>query len=103
MKTIRRMMGPMKSLVFGLVALSVALTAAPAVAYERNEVMRHREEHAERLRRAHERWEREQWEHRNFRYAYRPPYAAAHCFTRPGFWAWDGWQHVWVRPRTVCR
>ena len=103
MKKIRQMMGPMKSLVFGLAALGVALTAAPAAAYERNEAFLHREQREAQLRREHEQRERERWEHRHLRLAYHPRYVAPYCFTRPGYWVRDGWQRVWVHPRTVCR
>ena len=103
MKTTNRIMTPMKSLVFGLMVLGMASTAVPAAAYERNEAFVYREQREAQLRREHERRERERWEHRHLRLAYRPPYAAPYCFTRPGYWAWDSWQRVWVHPRTVCR
>ena len=105
MKNIQRMMGPMKSLVFGLAALGVAVTAAPApaAAYDRDEAFRECAHHEAPSRQEHGRLERERWEHRNFKPAYRPPYVASHCFTQPGYWTWDGWQYVWVQPGPICR
>ena len=102
MRTIQRTMGTMKNVVFVLAALSVALTAAPAAAAQRgrDEGFRggHREERVIHERRPHERWE-----HRGFRFVYPAHYVAPYCYTQPGYWAWDGWQHVWVPPQTVCQ
>ena len=92
-----------KSLLFGIVALSLALTTVPAAAVqrERDEGFRggHREE-----RQVPERQNRDRWEHRDRdrRFAFRAHYAAPSCYTQPGYWAWDGWQQVWVAPQTIC-
>ncbi len=87
--------------VLGLVALILALMAAPAAAArEREAGFRgwHREA------RHHGWWERERWRHRHFAYFVPAPYyAAPYCYRQQGYWAWDGWRHVWVPPATVCR
>lgn len=97
-----------RNLLFGLVALSLALTAAPAIAErERDEGFRagHSEE-----RQVYEHRDRDRWAHdrredrdRDSRLAYRAPYVAPSCYTQPGYWGWDGWQQMWVPPQTVCQ
>lgn len=87
-----------------MVALALALTAAPAAAARgRDEGFRggHREE-----RRAHEERElprHERWEHGGLGFVFPAPYAAPYCYSQDGYWAWDGWQYVWVPPQTVCQ
>ena len=102
MRAIQRTMGTMRSVVLVLVALSVALTAGPAAAAQRgrDEGFRggHREERVMHEPRFHARWE-----HHDFRFVYPAPYVAPYCSTQPGYWAWDGWQHLWVPPQTVCQ
>ena len=99
------------SLLLGLVALSLALTATPAAAVaERHEGFRgrprvERQEHArpEHERQARGREDHDRWEHHDFRFAYPVPYVAPYCYTQDGYWAWDGWQYAWVPPQTVCQ
>ena len=102
MRAIQRTMGTMRSVVLVLVALSVALTAGPAAAAQRGRDEGFRGGHREE-RVTHERHIHERWEHRDFRFAYPAPYVAPYCSTQPGYWAWDGWQHLWVPPQTVCQ
>ena len=114
MRTLTRTMGTVTNIVF--VALTLALTAAPAAAIqrERDEGFRgwHREEwqvterrdnREAQVPREHRQWKHQRWEDRHFSFVSPVPYAAPNCFTRPGYWAWDGWQHLWVPPQTVCR
>ncbi len=102
-------MNTKKNLLFGLVALSLALTAAPAVAIERGreDGFRggHREERQVPEHRDRNRWAHDRREHRDrdSRLVFRSPYVAPACYTQPGYWAWDGWQQVWVPPQTLCR
>lgn len=105
-------MRTMKGLLLVLLALTLGLTAAPAAAQnERDEgfqrVNHERWEARERHgRREHERWGHRHWGHRHwghrhFGFAFPAPYAAP-CYWRTGYWAWNGWQYVWVPARTVC-
>ncbi len=91
----------MKQVLLGIVVLTVALTAAPAAAERgRGEGFRgHREARQER----HEGREHERWEHRGSGFFFPVPYAAPFCYPQHGYWAWNGWQYVWVPPQMVCR
>ncbi len=97
-----------KTFPFGLVALSLAMTATPAAALRRESEDRfrsgYREEQVEREHRDRD-YHRRAHERREYRYrlAYRAPYFAPSCYRQPGYWAWDGWQRVWVRSLTACR
>ncbi len=103
-------MKPIKHLLLMLVALTLALTAAPAFAdSERHEGFRdeHRVDRQERQHHEGERQERErEWHvgrgHRYFRFAFPAPYVAPYCYTQAGYWAWNGWRYVWTPPETVC-
>lgn len=104
-------MKTIKHLLLMLVALTLALTAAPAFAdTDRNEGFRnrHRVERQERGHHEGKRQERERTEHRwrghrDFRFAFPAPYVAPYCYTQAGYWAWNGWQYAWVPPQTVCQ
>lgn len=98
-------MRTMRHRLLGLVALALMLTAAPALADSgRDGGFRsgHRAERWEHQRRVREDEWRHRWRHRPFGFRLSVPYAAPHCYTRYGYWAWDGWRYVWVPPRTVC-
>ena len=103
-------MNTIKHLLLMLVALTVALTAAPAFAEsERHEEFRdgHRAERLEREHHEGERQEREREdhfrrEHREFSFAFPAPFVAPVCSTQAGHWDWNGWRYVWVPPQTVC-
>ncbi len=100
----------LKQLLLLVAALIVAAPAVPAFAQPDRD--RAREEHRQQYqrrepeRRDHERperYERDSREHRDYRFAYREPHVfGPSCYTQSGYWAWDGWQHVWVPPQTVC-
>jgi hypothetical protein len=103
-------MKTIKHLLLMLVALTLALTTVPAFAdSDRHEGFRdeHRVERPGREHREGERQERERAghvvrEYREFRFAFPAPYVAPYCYTQAGYWAWDGWQNVWVPPQTIC-
>jgi hypothetical protein len=89
----------------GIVALAVLLTAGPALAergdreaFRRGERMeRHEREHRDGVRRGYPHWGQ-----RRFGFLYPAPYAPRACYTQRGYWAWDGWQHLRIPPRTFC-
>ncbi len=93
-----------KKLLLGIVALSVALPAVPAFA-DKNDDARHRIERQHRHEEhwKHEREARQRREHRDHRFAFREPFFGPRCFTRDGYWTYDGWQRVWVPPERICR
>ena len=94
----------MKRLLLVLVALTLALTAAPAAAEpERHEGFRSGQREGREWHEQHERREHERWEHRRFGFFSPAPYAAPYCYTEQGSWAWNGWRYVWVPPQTVCQ
>jgi hypothetical protein len=106
----RTIMKTIKHLLLMVIALTLALTAAPAFAdsdrHERfrdeRRVERQWREHHEGERREREREEHGLREHRVFRFAFPAPYFASYCYALDGYWAWDGWQYVWTPPQTVC-
>jgi hypothetical protein len=98
-------MRTMKHLLLVLVTLVMALTAVPAAAErDREQEFRrgHRDEWVQHEGRAHDRWDHDRWAHHDSRFASRVPRAAHYCSRQGGYWAWDGWQQVWVPPQTVC-
>jgi Ni/Co efflux regulator RcnB len=102
-------MGNVKRVLLGLVALSLALTAAPAAqAREWAEVSRQWRREERPARERHQRWEHEhqaraRWRHDHFGYFAPAPMAAPYCFRVHGHSAWNGWRYVWVPGHTVCR
>ncbi len=107
------------------VALALALTAAPAFA-DRDEGSRGgpRAQHEERFRgdgfrggheereEREEHEEHERREHGGFGYVapypyyaepYAVPYAGPDCYAQDGYWAWNGYQYVWIPPQNVCQ
>ena len=103
-------MKTMKHILLMVIALTLALTAAPAFADpDQHEGFRdeHRGNRQEREHHEGERQERERdWhvgrEHREFGFAIPPLYVAPHCYTRAGYWEWNGWRYVWTPAQTVC-
>ncbi len=93
-----------------LLLVAAFLVAAPAVpAFAQPDRDRAREEHRQQYerrepeRRDQGRHDRDRREHREYRFAYREPHVfGPSCYTQSGYWAWNGWQHVWVPPQTVC-
>ncbi len=102
----------LKRILLALAVLSLALPTASAIAEpdrdsgrqeHRQQYERQRPERRDNARRDYERRGHEQWRDRDHRFVYREPFVAPYCYTQGGHWTWDGWQHVWVPPETVCR
>jgi hypothetical protein len=110
-----------KQLMLGLVAFSLAVTAAPGIARadrDRDEgfqsghrddraIQEHRDAHEQfdHGRREQEHRDRENWKERERpyqRFGYAAPYAAPNCYMQPGYWAWNGHQNVWIPQQNVC-
>jgi Ni/Co efflux regulator RcnB len=99
----------MKQLLLLVAAFVVAVPAVPAFAQpdRHQERQEHRQQYERREperrdHERHERFDRDRREHREYRFAYRGSYVGPSCYTQGGYWTWDGWQHVWVPPQTVC-
>ena len=90
-----------KWFVFVLAALSLALTAVPAAAdrddYWEGRRDERREAQERRDRELRELRERERREER------RLGFLGPNCYSEGGYWAWDGFERVWVPSRTICR
>lgn len=98
-------MGTMKHRLLVLAALTLMVTATPALADSGREGgVRggHRVERWEHQRHEREGEGRNRWGRRSFGFVYPVPYVAPYCYTQDGYWGWDGWQYVWVPPQTVC-